>query len=76
MIGTDAVKPTVPLKATGIFTDTGSIALIGIGESGTGTLDFSKGDLKIGHFSANPNRVTAWFNEAACSFTQAGSSTF
>ncbi len=76
VIGTSGVEPTVPLKATGVFTDTGSIAVISMGETGTGTLHLSKGDLKIGHFSTNPNSVTTSFNEAACSLTTVGNSTF
>jgi len=47
-----ANTPTVPLKATGVFTDTGSITLTGNGNSGTGTLKVSKGDLKVSHYSA------------------------
>ncbi len=45
-----ANSPTIPLKASGVFSDTGSITLTGSGnKSGKGTLHFSKGSIEVEH---------------------------
>jgi len=45
-----ANKPTIPLKATGLFTDTGSINLGGGGNgAGKGTLKLTKGNITVEH---------------------------
>jgi len=45
-----ASKPIIPLKATGLFTDTGSINLGGGGNgAGKGTLKLTKGNITVEH---------------------------
>ena len=59
-----ANNPTIPLKATGVFTDTGSITL---GSHSTkGTLKFTKGDLNVNHSNPpSPNAPTS-LNSTTC----------
>jgi len=59
-----ANNPTIPLKATGVFTDTGTIVL---GSKTTkGTLHFTKGGLNVNHSNPpNPNSPTS-FDAATC----------
>jgi hypothetical protein len=52
--------PTIPLKAKGLFSDSGSIYLApGSGKDGNGpgpaTIKLSKGDINVNHGSTNPN---------------------
>jgi len=69
-----ANNPTIPLKATGVFTDTGTIAL---GSKSTkGTLHFTKGGLNVNHSNPpNPNTPSS-FNATTCRVAFAESGTF
>jgi|HubBroStandDraft_1064217.scaffolds.fasta_scaffold202479_2 hypothetical protein len=69
-----ANNPTIPLKATGVFTDTGSIVL---GSKTTkGTLHFTKGALNVTHSNPpNPNAPTS-SNATTCRVLFAESGTF
>ena len=69
-----ANNPTIPLKATGVFTDTGSIVL---GSKTTkGTLHFTKGGLNLTHSNPpNPNSPTS-SNATTCRVLFAESGTF
>ncbi len=70
-----ANNPTVPLKATGVFTDTGSIYL-GDNKQTKGTLHFKKGGLNLTHSNPpNPNAPTS-FNATTCRVVFAESGTF
>jgi hypothetical protein len=70
-----ANNPTVPLKATGVFTDTGSIYL-GNNKQTKGTLHFKKGALNLTHSNPpSPNAPTS-FNTTTCRVLFAESGTF
>jgi hypothetical protein len=60
-----ANNPTIPLKASGVFTDTGSFVL-GNGKSTKGTLDFSKGKIDVTHSIGNDNAPPTSFNAKTC----------
>lgn len=56
----DSYVPVIALHATGVFTDTGSIALVpGSGKNGDGagpaTIKLSKGNINVKHAATNPN---------------------
>jgi hypothetical protein len=70
----DANNPTVPLTATGVFTDTGSLSL---GSNSTkGTLHFKKGGLNLTHSNPpSPNAPTS-FDPTTCRAVFAESGTF
>ncbi|HUY06456.1 MAG TPA: hypothetical protein VMU99_04280 [Acidimicrobiales bacterium] len=59
-----ANKPVVPLKASGVFTDTGSITLGG--QSTKGTLTFSKGNLDLTHSKGSNSNTPTSFNPSTC----------
>lgn len=59
-----ANHPTIPLKATGLFTDTGSIHLTGGNGAGTGVLKLTRGTLTVQH-SKNHNGPSS-VNKATC----------
>ncbi|HUC35928.1 MAG TPA: hypothetical protein VMR97_02265 [Acidimicrobiales bacterium] len=69
-----ANNPTVPLTASGVFSDTGSITL---GSNSTkGALHFQKGQLNVTHSNPpNPNAPTS-FNSTTCRAVFAESGTF
>lgn len=69
-------NPVIPLKATGVFTDTGSITLDNGGPTGTDGLKFSKGTLKLYHASTNGIQGTQSFDPKSCTFTQVNQGTF
>ena len=48
-------EPTIPLKATGLFSDTGSIHLGGGNKAGPAVIVLGKGDVKVTHTATNPN---------------------
>lgn len=69
--------PTVPLHATGIFTDTGTLTLSGSGGSGTGTLKFSHGNLTVYHSTQHPlGNGLPPVNPVHCTFSGAENGTF
>jgi hypothetical protein len=49
--------PTIPIKATGLFADTGSIALSGGNGAGSSTIVLGKGDIKVHHAATPANPV-------------------
>jgi hypothetical protein len=59
-----ANQPAIPLKATGLFTDTGSIDLKGGSGAGKGTVKLTKGSLTVGH-SKDHNGPSS-MNRATC----------
>jgi hypothetical protein len=48
-------EPTIPLTASGVFSDHGSIHLGGGNEAGPAVIVLGKGDVKITHAATNPN---------------------
>jgi hypothetical protein len=48
-------NPTVPLTASGMFSDTGSIYLSGGNGAGSATIALKNGDIKVQHAKTNPN---------------------
>lgn len=69
-----ANNPTVPLKATGVFTDTGTIYLGG--NSTKGTLHFKKGALNVDHSNPPSTNAPTSFNATTCRAVFAESGTF
>jgi hypothetical protein len=57
--------PVIPLKASGVFADTGSITL-GNGKSTKGTLNFSKGKLDVMHSKGTNTNTPTSFNTKTC----------
>jgi len=70
-----ANNPTVPLRATGVFTDTGSIYL-GNNNATKGTLHFKKGGLNLTHSNPPSLNTPTSFNPTTCRAVFAGSGTF
>ena len=69
-----ANAPTIPLKASGLFADTGSITLSGNSNAGTDTLKLSKGGLRVYHKQTrSPGTI---FNPRTCSIKFSETGTF
>jgi hypothetical protein len=69
-----ANNPTIPLTATGVFTDTGTISLGG--KSTKGTLHFKKGGLNVNHSNPPAPNTPSSFNATTCRVAFAESGTF
>jgi hypothetical protein len=68
----EANNPKIPLHATGLFADTGSIVLTGNGSSGTGKLTLSKGVLKVHHSTTRSPGTIFDSKTCAVKVTEAG----
>jgi hypothetical protein len=53
--GSNSFQPTIPLKASGVFSDSGSIFLNAGNKAGPSTIKLGKGNVTIHHAATNPN---------------------
>jgi hypothetical protein len=53
--GSNSFQPTIPLKASGVFSDSGSIFLNAGNKAGPSTIKLGKGNVTIQHAATNPN---------------------
>jgi len=70
-----ANNPVIPLKASGIFADTGSITL-GNGNNTKGSFDLSKGKIDVTHSKGNTSNSPTSFNPSTCRVVFDSSGTF
>ena len=72
-----AQTPTIPLSASGVFKDTGSITLTNNNaKCATDGLKFSKGTLRVYHCSTGNPNGTGSYSTTTCKFTQLNTGTF